>query len=780
MNNPVLLGRYELLDRVGLGGMAEVYKARLLSAHGMSKLVALKRILPYHCSDGRFVNMFLDEARIALSLNHPNIGQIYELGQIDGTFFLVMEYIDGPNLSMALKKMRATGHRFPAELALLVVSQVCAALHAAHTQLDELGQPMRIIHRDVSPHNVLVSQGGAVKLIDFGIAKARDRLVQTSTGTVRGKLLYMAPEQASSREVGAYTDLFSAGMLLLTLLYGQHIWKGLDEVEVLLTLRTWVVPDVRALCPELSPHVAAKLQTILERAMAFEPRDRYPDAEEMRADLAGLLAQMSPSLSPLRLGRFVARVMDGDMSEALPPLPEAGEATSLDDQTVAVPRGAESSDPSSPGGRLAEAGPTRRFSQDQVQAFAQAQRALQDRTDASVTAMGLDATAQHRPVGPKTTTQMEATLGRGTSTDMRVLTEDVPDDPVGQRGEEGEFGASQTVRVTLQSLLPNTTVPTPAPTMPQQAITKKEQGRGLGGVPVVLFGIAGLLLFGLLAGVLGWVLWPSDDAAEAQVTTGALIVESEPPGAEIWMDNKPLGVKTPARVGEVQVGAHVLTLRVEEQEVFRAAVDLRPGQELTVRGAYEPPDDKAPKVVADHKGASKKDDPKKADSADAGPPAVVVEDAAPVEEVVGGATLLIYSTPRAQVFLDGEALPDQADANDPLEVTALQKGKTYQVRLQATGYEPYKQNVALAEDRKELRVKLQKKVEFGSLTVTSTPWAEVYVDGKRVAASTPVRDLKLKAGPHSVTLKNPSLNAQKTFQVEIKPNENVSKQIRLQ
>jgi hypothetical protein len=280
-------------------------------------------------------------------------------------------------------------------------------------------------------------------------------------------------------------------------------------------------------------------------------------------------------------------------------------------------------------------------------------------------------------------------------------------------------------------------------------------------------------------------LWPSDDAAEAQVTTGALIVESEPPGAEVWMDNKPLGVKTPTRVGEVQVGAHVLTLRAGEQEVFRAAVDLRPGQELTVRGAYEPPADKPPKAVADNKGASKKDDPKKADpkkadSADAGGPAVVVEDAAPVEELPGGATLLIYSTPRAQVFLDGEALPDQADANDPLEVTALQKGKTYQVRLQATGYEPYKQGVALAEDRKELRVKLQKKVEFGSLTVTSTPWAEVYVDGKRVAASTPVRDLKLKAGPHSVTLKNPSLNAQKTFQVEIKPNENLSKQIRLQ
>ena len=318
MSNTRNFGKYELLEPIGTGGMAEVYKARLPGAHGLDKIVAIKRILPYYCEDRSFVQMFLDEAKITLALNHPNIGQVYEVNQVDEGYFIAMEFIDGPNLSHVLKKLRRAGYRMPLDLTVYIMTQVCGGLFAAHTQCDNDGNPMYIIHRDVSPHNVLVSKRGAVKLIDFGIAKAKDRLVQTQHGAVRGKLLYLSPEQASRGDLDARSDIFSAGMMFLTLMNGIHPWRGKDEVEVLVELRNWSLPDLRPMRPNLADSVQVRLRNVLSRAMAYNPGDRYPDAESFRIELQQLLTQINPVFSPVNLGRFVADVMEGRFDEAEP------------------------------------------------------------------------------------------------------------------------------------------------------------------------------------------------------------------------------------------------------------------------------------------------------------------------------------------------------------------------------------------------------------------------------------------------------------------------------
>lgn len=299
--------------------MAEVYKARLPGAHGLDKIVAIKRILPYHCEDSAFINMFLDEAKITLALSHPNIGQVYELNEVDGAYFICMEYIDGPNVSSALKHLYKGGRRMPLDLALHIMGRVAAGLFAAHTQTDGGEQQMNIIHRDVSPHNVLVSRRGDVKLIDFGIAKARDRLVQTMAGTVRGKLLYMSPEHAASQELDHRSDIFSAGMMLLTLLNGRHIWKGLDEVEVLVGIRRWKVPDLAEFRPDLSPEVVESLQAIVAKSMAYAAEDRYANAEEFRIDLNRLLNQINPVFSTVSLATFIQEILEGrqDIGDSL-------------------------------------------------------------------------------------------------------------------------------------------------------------------------------------------------------------------------------------------------------------------------------------------------------------------------------------------------------------------------------------------------------------------------------------------------------------------------------
>jgi serine/threonine protein kinase len=282
--------RYELVCPVGEGGMAQVWVARQRGKHGFSKLFALKAIHHRFADDPAFRAMFLDEARIASAIEHPNVAQVFDLGEKDNLLYLVMEYVDGDSLSAMISAIaRRNGERtatVPPAIALRIVADVLAGLHAAHRLKNEHGELRGVVHRDVSPSNILVGVRGDVKVIDFGIAHAADRAAgDTGVGSLKGKINYMAPEQALKEPLGAFTDVFGAGATLYKLLAGRSAYDGGSEANTLALLMSKVAPA--PLGEPVSPLVAA----IVARALSPDPGDRYASAREMQNAIEAAIAE---------------------------------------------------------------------------------------------------------------------------------------------------------------------------------------------------------------------------------------------------------------------------------------------------------------------------------------------------------------------------------------------------------------------------------------------------------------------------------------------------------
>jgi serine/threonine protein kinase len=226
-------GRYRLIDRIAVGGMAEIFLAHQKHDDGHESPVVIKRIRPHLSKHAAFVKMFLNEARLASQLNHPNVVQIHDLGKIAESYFIAMEYVAGRDMRRVVPKAEALGIPFPLVYAVKIASQVCAGLHHAHTKVDLYGNPLNIVHRDVSPENVVVAFDGSVKILDFGIAKAANQVEQTRTGEIKGKLSYMSPEQCLGKPLDCRSDIFSLGVVLYEWLTGFKLFTGESEVAVM-------------------------------------------------------------------------------------------------------------------------------------------------------------------------------------------------------------------------------------------------------------------------------------------------------------------------------------------------------------------------------------------------------------------------------------------------------------------------------------------------------------------------------------------------------------------
>lgn len=291
---------YELVAVLGEGGMAQVWTARRRGAHGFEKLLALKVIHSRLLDDERFRAMFLDEARITAAIHHPNVAQVFDLGESEDLLYLVMEYVDGDSLAALVTSNAATNEKrtAPLDVALVVTRDVLAGLHAAHTLEDEGGVSRGVVHRDVSPQNVLLGVRGEVKLIDFGIAIARERLAgETVDGSVKGKLHFMAPEQARQKPLGPTADVFATGAMLHAMLTGRAPFAGANEAETLRGLLSGAPPAI----PESIP---APVRAVIAKAIAFDARDRFPTAHAMKVAVDAALDAVLPGARP-DLGAWV-------------------------------------------------------------------------------------------------------------------------------------------------------------------------------------------------------------------------------------------------------------------------------------------------------------------------------------------------------------------------------------------------------------------------------------------------------------------------------------------
>jgi eukaryotic-like serine/threonine-protein kinase len=281
VNRPIAFGKYLLLDRISVGGMAEVFLAKVFGEGGESRLVALKRILPLLAADREFVSMFLDEARIAVQLDHPNIAQIFELGRIDESYYIAMEYVAGRDLRALVDGAARRQRRLGLDQVLELISSVAEGLEHAHQAADRQGLDLNIVHRDVSPQNVLISSLGQVKLIDFGIAKASSRQQETQVGILKGKFGYMSPEQAQGLPIDRRSDLFALGIIFHELLTGRRLFAGESDLAILERVRRAEIAGPR----QEDPAIPIEVERIVMKALAREADDRYQRAAELLGDL---------------------------------------------------------------------------------------------------------------------------------------------------------------------------------------------------------------------------------------------------------------------------------------------------------------------------------------------------------------------------------------------------------------------------------------------------------------------------------------------------------------
>ena len=298
---PVPFGRYQLVERLAVGGMAELFKARVVGAHGFQKPVVIKKILPHLAVDANFVSMFIDEAKITARLEHPKIAQVLELGTIDEHLYIAVEYVEGVDARGVRRACAPRKQPLPPHIAVHMAHEVLDALDYAHHARDDDGRPLGIVHRDISPSNVLISRRGDVKLADFGIAHALDRQGKTQAGMLKGKYGYMSPEQVVGAELDGRSDLFSVGILLAEMLMGRRLFTAPNELDVLLMVRDVKLDRLE----KYGGHIEPDLKAIVLRGLARELKNRYPSAGVFRDVLGEWLFSKRQRVTPADLALFI-------------------------------------------------------------------------------------------------------------------------------------------------------------------------------------------------------------------------------------------------------------------------------------------------------------------------------------------------------------------------------------------------------------------------------------------------------------------------------------------
>ena len=333
--------RYSILEKLDAGGMAEVWKGKATSLQGFEKLVAIKRVLPHLAKNEKFITMFLDEARLSLFLNHANVVQTFDIGRSGDSYFIVMEYVQGSNLKNILECLAARGDCVPVELAAFVGIEVCRGLNHAHQRRDPQGRPLGIVHRDISPPNVLLSAEGEVKLVDFGLAKAATQVALTDPGVVKGKFSYLSPEAAYGDQVDFRADIFATGILLWEMLANRRLFLGVSDLETIKLVRKAEIPPLTKINRAVHP----ELDRIVRKALARKPEQRHASTVELAEDLARYLFGNSLMVTSFDIGRLVESTLavkeldrtideprDDDLAEAEATIQtEIGRFASLED-----------------------------------------------------------------------------------------------------------------------------------------------------------------------------------------------------------------------------------------------------------------------------------------------------------------------------------------------------------------------------------------------------------------------------------------------------------------
>jgi len=325
LNKPIPFGKYYLLERINVGGMAEVFKAKTVGVEGFERIVALKRILPSIAEDEEFITMFIDEAKIAVQLQHANIAQIFDLGKVDDSYFIALEYVNGRDLRGIFDDLRKQGQVMPMPQVCHLIMQLCEGLDYAHNKRDAQGRDLNLVHRDVSPQNVLISYEGEVKLIDFGIAKAAGKASKTQAGILKGKFGYMSPEQVRGLPIDRRSDIFALGIVLYEMLTSERLFIGESDFSTLEKVR-----NVEIIPPSsFNSDIPDKLERIVLKALEKNVEDRYQNAIDLHDDLQMFMHSVGLFASRKDLSAWMKRTFADDISQS-------GEGAEVDDDVEEI------------------------------------------------------------------------------------------------------------------------------------------------------------------------------------------------------------------------------------------------------------------------------------------------------------------------------------------------------------------------------------------------------------------------------------------------------------
>jgi serine/threonine protein kinase len=297
--------RYRVIERLASGGMAEVFIAESAGIEGFKKRVAIKRVLPHLSEKRAFIAMFLDEARLSAHLSHSCVAQVFDIGVGDNAYFIVMEYVDGADLKGVIEHLRRVGKPFPMEPAVFIASKLCEGLSYAHELTSTEGEPLSVVHRDMSPPNVLITKYGEVKIVDFGLAKATSQLQKSESGIIKGKFSYLSPEAALGQEVDARTDIFAVGIILWEMLSGRRLFSGDTDFATVKQVQKAEIPSISA----INKDVPIELERIIARSLARDPAKRYQTARDLGRDLISFLYGKGRAVSPYDIAELVRGTM---------------------------------------------------------------------------------------------------------------------------------------------------------------------------------------------------------------------------------------------------------------------------------------------------------------------------------------------------------------------------------------------------------------------------------------------------------------------------------------
>lgn len=820
MKSPVPFGPYLLLDRINVGGMAEVYRAKRQGAEGFERLVAIKRILPSIAEDDEFITMFVDEAKLVVQLVHANIAQVYELLKIEGTYSIVMEYVSGKDLRSIYNKLQKRKEIAPVAVTCGIIAQAAEGLDYAHKKRDPMGRELNLVHRDVSPQNILVSYDGEVKVIDFGVARASTRATRTQAGMLKGKFAYMSPEQVRGLPIDHRSDQFALGVVLFEVLTGQRLFAADSEFSTLEKVRRVDVP----LPSSLNPAVAGTLERIVLKALARDPEDRFPSTHDFAEALNRFLVESGARITRKDLAAFMGGLFPQEreqerqfMARALSGAPVEADA---EDIAQAAELLAEASgERARPLKRPLKTDDDSAGQDDPTQV--NVERGLTDeaetmRTPTPATPPAVPLAPAEEPRAPgepeSSSPKWEAAGERAAKrwgkpadpwADPPALPDTLPSALPGKGGPSHPPPLPKHVSGTAPEPAAAPVVAPGTAQSPAGLLEEigKESAGGRRPWRAIMLGLLALLLLGLGALAAAWIA--------LRPTTGTLAVRTTPPGAEVLLDGRPVPGTTPLEIPGVQAGVRRVEARLPGVPAVAVDAEVAAGARSEIALAFaaaavtvltHPPDalvrldghvvkDGGPAPWSGYAaaGAHRIRAERAGFTPEEGAVMLAAGDAATVTLRLRAApaSLVVRSTPPgARVELNGEPR-----GQTPATFLDLDPAQPHRLLLTLECHAPYEKTIALGAGQEQvlevalspapdclrraaLRPALAASGKPGFLRLLAKPPAEVLVDGVAIG-KTPLVDHALAPGTHRVELV--AGKARKTLTISVESGKTVSR-----